>query len=334
MSTNAAGAHGGAFNGLQGDRAASVGVRLREHFAGDRARAIQSALGAIWLLDGALQLQSFMYSSGFVAMLTGNAAGQPRWLSSSITWGAHLASHHLAFWNTLFALTQILIGLGLLHRPTVKVALAASFGWALVVWWFGEGFGMLFMNMANPLTGAPGAAFLYALVGLLVWPNGRPGGLLGERGAKIAWAALWLVMAWLWLLGPTSGAEAARAAIVAAPSGMSWLSTLQEWAADAARGNGLPIALVLAALSAAIGVCVAIDWRPRGFLACAIGLSVVYWLLGQGLGGIFEGGATDPNAGPLFVLLACAMYALAPRAGRPRERRLERSAAPAERGLA
>ena len=74
--------------------------------------------------------------------------------------------------------------MGLLYRPTVKLALAVSFAWVLVVWWFGEGFGMLFMNMANPLTGAPGAVLLYAIVGLLVWPNGRPGGLLGVRGAS------------------------------------------------------------------------------------------------------------------------------------------------------
>jgi hypothetical protein len=42
----------------------------------------------------------------------------------------------------------------------------------------------------------------------------------------------------------------------------------------------------------------------------AIALNIVYWVLPQGLGGIFAGGSTDPNAGPLFVLLACAMYPL------------------------
>jgi hypothetical protein len=286
--------------------------RLRWYFASDRPRALQSALGAIWLLDGGLQFQSFMYSHGFIAMLTANASGQPGWLSSSIDWGAHLAQHNLAFWNTLFGLTQVLIGLGLLCRSTVKPALAGSLMWALVVWWFGEGFGMMFMNMANPLTGAPGAVFLYALVALLVWPNDRPGGLLGVRGAKTMWAALWLVMAWLWLLGPNSTAHATSDAINAAPSGMSWLSSVQDWVAEAAGGNGLPIALVLAALSVAVGTAVAIDWRPRQFLALAIALNLAYWVLGQGFGGIFEGGATDPNAGPLFILLACALYTMLP----------------------
>ena len=77
---------------------------------------------------------------------------------------------------------------------------------------------------------------------------------------------------------------------------------------------------MLAALSAAIvSVSVTIDWRPRRFLAISIVLSLVYWVLGQGFGGIFEGGATDPNAGLLFVLLACALYTVIPVApSRPR----------------
>jgi hypothetical protein len=309
-----------------GVRGGGVLVHARAYFASDHRRAIQTVLGAIWLLDGGLQLQSFMYSQGFVRLLLGNAAGQPGWLASSIEWGAHLAQHNLAVWNTLFALTQLAIGFGLLYRPAAKVALGGSFVWVLVVWWFGEGFGMLFMNMANPLAGAPGAVLLYAIIGLLVWPVERPGGLLGVRGAKLTWAVLWLVMAWLWLLGPNSSPNATHDAINAAPSGMSWLSTAQDWAAEGAQGNGLVIALVLAAVSAAIGIAVAIDWRPRQFLVLAIVLNLLYWMLGQGFGGIFEGGATDPNAGLLFVLLALTLYPLTPaRRPRPNQEALRRA---------
>lgn len=87
--------------------------------------------------------------------------------------------------NTLFALLQIWIGVGLLNRRTVKLALAASLAWSLLVWWFGEGFGMLFMSMSKPLSGAPGAAILSLMVALAVWPGTPPGGLLGVRGAKV-----------------------------------------------------------------------------------------------------------------------------------------------------
>lgn len=285
-------------------------ARARAYFASDPRRTIQSALGLLWLLDGGLQFQSFMYSGGFIAMLRKNAEGQPGWLHDSIVWAAGQAQPRLAVANTLFALLQVAIGLGLLYRRTTKPALAISFAWAFVVWWFGEGFGMLFMSMANPLTGAPGAVLLYGLIGLLVWPGGRPAGLLGVRGARIMWTALWLVLAWLWLMEPASGPNATSGAIEAAPSGMSWLSEVQRWAAEGSQGNGLVIALVLAALSAVIGLSVALDWHPRRFIVASIVLNLAYWVLGQGFGGIVQGGATDPNAGLVFVLLGCAMYVL------------------------
>jgi len=243
-------------------------------------------------------------------MLEGNAKGQPGWLHDSVIWGAHFANHNLTVWNTLFALTQVAIGLGLLYRPTTKPALAVSFVWAFIVWWFGEAFGMLFMNMANPLTGAPGAVLLYGLIGLMVWPTGRPAGLLGVRGSRIMWTSLWLVLAWVWLTEPSSSKNATSGAIEAAPSGMSWLSEVQKWAAEGAKGNGLVIALVLAALSVAIGLSVALNWHPRQFIITSFVLNLIYWVLGQGFGGIIQGGATDPNAGLLFALLGWAMLAL------------------------
>jgi hypothetical protein len=251
-----------------------------------------------------------MYSKGFVQVITGTAAGQPHWLASSINWAAQIFQSNITALNTLFALTQVIIGLGLLYRPTVKGALALSLAWSLMVWWSAEAFGFLFSNTASPLTGAPGAVLLYAIIGLLVWPTKRAGGSLGVRGARITWAALWLVMAWLWLLGPNSTANATSGAISGAPSGAGWLTSLQHSAASATAGHGLPIALVLAGVSAAIGVTVALNWRPRAFLALSVILNLTYWVLGQGFGGILTGSGTDPNAGPLFIILAFGMYSL------------------------
>jgi hypothetical protein len=296
-----------------GDR--SLPDRLRAYFWSDNVRRTQTLLGLVWLLDGGLQFQGFMYSHGFAQLLASGAAGQPGWLHDSIIWGAEFANGDLAVWNTLFALTQVLLGVGLLYRPLVKPTLVASFAWVLVVWWFGEAFGMLFMDMAQPLTGAPGGVLMYALIGLVAWPSGRPGGLLGIHGAKTLWAALWLVMAWLWLLAPNSSANATHDALTSTDSGIGWLNSAQTHLASDAKGDGLVIALVLAAVSAAIGIAVAADWRPRAFLALAIVLNVVYWIVPQGLGGIFAGGATDPNSAPLFVLLAYAMFPIV--SGRP-----------------
>lgn len=38
-------------------------------------------------------------------------------------------------------------------------------------------------------------------------------------------------------------------------------------------------------------------------------LSLAFWVVGQSLGGYFTGLATDPNSGPLFVLLGFAILA-------------------------
>jgi hypothetical protein len=180
----------------------------RSYFASDRRRTVQTVLGLIWLLDGGLQFQSFMYGNGFIQMIKGMAAGQPYWISSSMNWATNILHHHQMPLNTLFALAQVAIGMGLLYRRTVKPAIAMSLAWVFIVWWFGEAFGMLFMNMANPLTGAPGAVVTYALIGLLVWPNDRPGGVLGVIGARVTWGVLWVLMGGLWLLSVNSSANA------------------------------------------------------------------------------------------------------------------------------
>jgi hypothetical protein len=298
---------------VAGARRSRVGPSLRAYFFSDGTRTAQSVLGLIWLLDAGLQFQSFMYSKGFIQMLTAMSVGQPHWLSSSMDWGANIAAGNLGFYNTAFALVQVGIGAGLLYRKTVKQALLLSFVWALFVWWFGEAFGMLFMNMAAPLTGAPGGVIMYALIGLVIWPGGKPGGLLGIRGARVMWAALWLLMAFLWLLQSSASANAIHDMINAAPSGMSWLSSLQDGFASITNGNGFVFAAILSALSAAIGIGVGVNWRlAKDLLALSVVLNVIYLLVGQGFGGIFQGGATDPNAAPLFILLAYVLYQLIP----------------------
>ncbi len=103
----------------------------------DVRRALQLALAAIWLLDGVLQYQPFMYSKAFAQMLGAGAAGNPSVIARPITWDAGLVGQHLVLLNTIFATIQLLLGLGIAFRPTVRVALAASVAWSMAVWWFG-----------------------------------------------------------------------------------------------------------------------------------------------------------------------------------------------------
>ncbi len=297
------------------------------------ARGIQIALGAIWMLDGLLQFQSFMYSHGMVAEVFGPAA-ERQWLivGSPMKTIDAFYGRDLTLWNTLAAEIQCAIGLGLIvGRKTVKAALLLSFGWALVVWWFGEGFGGLTSTtLPSALMGAPGGVILYAVVGLLVWPTTRErwrspadGGPLGDRGGLYAWSALWLLSAALWLVNVNRASGATYEMIKGmAEASPHWLAGFQNSIANDAQGHGAVIAAVLAAVSVAVAAGV---WaKPLRWPALALGIvvSLGYWVLGQSLGGPFWiGDATDVNAGPLFVLLAVALFPVAQLAGPARRER-------------
>lgn len=299
---------------------------------GVSARTIQVALGLLWVADGLLQLQPKMFGPSFVTgVLDPAAQGQPGFVAWPVTHMAHLVSLHPAAWNATFAAVQLLIGLGLLVRQTLKPALVISFAWALVVWGLGEGFGMLFTTMASPLTGAPGAVLLYAVLGALVWPRRssprRPletgssavaAGPLGERGARVVWAALWSAMAALWLLpanrGPGSSAQAVAGAAAGQPG---WLSGPENALAHALGGHGTEVAVLLAVASVVIGWGPVCTRRVVPFLVAGVAVSLDFWVFGQALGGIFTGLGTDPNAAPLFIVFALALFPNRAPAGAP-----------------
>ena len=278
-------------------------------------RHIQIALGLLWVLDGALQLQPYMYTKGFLTEIIGpTISGQPSAIASSMTWVVHLAGHHLVLFNTLFALIQVAVGVGLLVPRTVKPALAASFAWGLGVWWFGEGFGQL-LTGTSPLTGAPGAVILYVLIGALVWPTERPAGPsavasgpFGELGGKVVWVVIWLGMTALWLLPENRSADGIHSDLsgVASATGGGLGGFIGAVGRDT-TGKGTAIAIALAVASAVIGVGVLTRHRVDVLGGGAV-ISLAYWVLGQAFGGVTTGRATDPNAGLLFVLLALALF--------------------------
>lgn len=283
------------------------------------ARAIQIGLGMIWLLDGLLQLQPKMLSTDFANnVILPTAQGQPGIVSGAITHVAHLISVQHALVDIAFASIQILIGVGLMMRPTVKPALCLSLVWALGVWSLGEGFGMLFTGMASPLTGAPGAALLYLAIGVLVWPRhaGRavPGsaateGPLGEWGGKVIWAVVWSGMGILWLLPANRARGAVSSAISGAVTGeLGWLAHVQlSVAHDFGHGGG-SVAVVCAVLSFVIGLGPLVLRHTTVFLVAGAALALGYWMFGEDFGQVFTGLATDPNTGPLLVLLALTVY--------------------------
>ena len=148
-------------------------------------RGLQVALGIVWLADAALQYQPYMFTKASTAsMLMPAAMGEPAFVSGPVLATMRLMTAHVAVWNGMFATIQLALAVGLLWRPTARVALAGTIAWSLSVWWLGEGLGGVFSGMANPLTGAPGAALLYALLAILIWPAVQPVRTAVKRAAS------------------------------------------------------------------------------------------------------------------------------------------------------
>lgn len=279
------------------------------------ARAGQVALGLVWLTDGALQFQPYMFGRTFVTgVILPASHGQPGIIGGPIVWIGNVIEPHVALFNAGAATLQVLIGLGLLYRRAVKLSLLVSFVWASGIWFAGEGVGMIFTGTASPLTGAPGAALLYPLAGLTCWP---PAGDVGDDRrhavARRCWSAVWLGSAVLWLLPANDGAASMHDTIAAAPAGAGWLSGILTSVAHAASGRGTTSAVALATVSVCIGVSFPYRWHTKFFLGLAIAVSAGYWIVGQGFGGVFTGQATDPGSGPVMILIASMLFAQEPK---------------------
>ena len=284
--------------------------------APDARRVLQLVLAGGWLLDGLLQLQAFMFTPGFAQMLRSSAAGSPAFVTGPADWAAGMIAAHPVSANSAFAAIQLLLGLGIAWRPSLRVALAASVAWSVAVWWLGEGLGGLLNATASPANGAPGPVILYGLLAVILWPGHRDSGagspagrLAGETTARCCWLVVWGGLAGLALL-PATHAEGGLSRMVAgtASGQPHWLAAIELHLAEYLRQRGPATAVALAVVLAVIALGIFLPQPGRqAVLVLAIATAAAFWLA-QGLGGILTGTGTDPGSGPLLALLALAYW--------------------------
>jgi hypothetical protein len=329
--------------------AARSGPADRVSFAAlEPRRKLQLALALVWLLDGILQFQPWMFSQAFPQMLADSAHGNPAVLAAPITWSAGLIGHYPTILNALFATIQVALGLGIACRASVKYALGASVAWSLGVWWFGEGFGGILAGTASPVNGAPGAVILYALLAVLLWPANTTRAAANQAAANRAAAnraaanraaanqaaanhaaanpgapfvaglaigrrpaqALWLVLWGSLAFFSLTPASRAPQAISGAISDMA--AGEPSWLGwiDSHAASALAHQGLAASivLAAAFAIIAAGIYVSARSVIMAALVITVALWLAQGLGGIFTGMGTDVESAPLLALIALAFW--------------------------
>ncbi len=304
-------------------------VSSRRHYLNYKFVALK-ILGIIWLLDGILQFQPYMFSNKFVTNILENSAqGQPYFVNVSVMNVAKLVGGHIVFWNLLFALIQLGIGVGILIRKTEKVALVISFVWAFGVWWFGEAFGQIFSGNATLLTGAPGAVILYGIIGLILWPTDKmtsdtnshfddtsssptlsisEKGILSKNLIKSLWALVWVLDGVLQILPINSSKGVLVSVIKSQATGEpSVFAYCNNMLANLIHQHGVAVAISLGIFEILIGVGIFLK-NQNLFLILGMVFALVTWVGVQDMGGIFTGQGTDPNLGPLLILFAFCLY--------------------------
>jgi hypothetical protein len=82
------------------------------------------------------------------------------------------------------------------------------------------------------------------------------------------------------------------------------------------HGAAVSIALAVACLAIAAGILSRVTARPALLLSVVLALGI--WVFGENFGGLLTGQATDPNTGPLLILLAAAYWPATPSARQAR----------------
>jgi cytochrome oxidase Cu insertion factor (SCO1/SenC/PrrC family) len=286
-------------------------------------KVLRIGFGLLWLVDGILQAQPGMAIGLPSQVIEPTAASSPGWVQHVVNWAGTSWSFHPLQAGAAAVWIQVGIGIWMLAAargaPSRLSGLAGA-TWGLVVWVFGESFGGIFAPGLTWLFGAPGAAAIYVVAGVLIalpdraWRSRRPGRLtLAGLGAFLAGMAV--LQAWpgrgFWqgAAHGQRGTLAAMTADMATTPQPHVLSALVTAFTAFDQAHGFVVNLVAVIVLAVTGVIFLIG-RPVLIRPALIGFAVLCladWVLIEDIG-VFGGLGTDPNSMIPFVLLAAAGY--------------------------
>jgi len=310
---------------------------------------LRIGFGILWIFDGVLQAQPAMAVGLPSQVIEPTAASSPAWVQHLVNWAGTTWSYHPIQAGAAAVWIQAGIGIWLLvaaRGPLSRLAGLASAGWGLIVWVFGESFGGIFAPGLTWLFGAPGAAAVYCVAGILVALPERPGVSARLRRWMLPAIGLFLLgmavlQAWpgrgFWQ-GTFHGQPGTLAGMVqsmAVTSQPSALSALVSSFGSLVRAHGLAVNLVAVLVMALAGI-IFLTRRPQLARSAVIVLTafcLADWVLVEDLG-FFGGLGTDPNSMIPMALLVIAGYLALTQAPAPAEVQADPVAAPAPASLA
>ncbi|MGA2307268.1 MAG: SCO family protein [Acidimicrobiales bacterium] len=291
-------------------------------------RILRIGFGILWVFDGLLQAQSSMPLGLPSSVIQPAASGSPSWVVHIVNSGLNIWTLHPVGAAAATVWIQVGLGVWLLVAPRGLWSRAgglAGAGWGLVVWVFGEAFGGIFAPGVTWLFGAPGAALLYCVGGLLValpdraYATPRLGRVVVTLSG-VFFIGMAVLQAWpgrgFWQgrlhggagVGTLTGMVAQMASTPQPHFLASWVSSFGSL--DAAHGWAVNLAVVV--LMAAIGVALCTG-RPRVVgpaVLAAVALCLADWVLVEDLGFLGGTGTDVNNMVPTALLLVAGYVAM------------------------
>jgi hypothetical protein len=269
-------------------------------------------LGAIWLFDGLLQFQPKMFGPAFSSqILAPLLQNQPSIIQSLVHFGMFLWNTNTVWTDTAAGLLQCAIGILLLlpsskSNTAIKLGLWISIVWGIIVWIFGEGFGMIFTGSSSFYTGAPGAVLAYVLLAILILV---PKDFSAKFYTKIlGWSFIFLS---LLQLQPTFWTSTGiQSLFTGSGDSFSIVNTFPTYLSQVAGTHPISANILLLLIPLILGIFLVL--KPNR-ISASFGLIflLLVWWIGQDFGqltSLISGVPTDPNMAPLFALFLLPLF--------------------------
>ena len=279
-----------------------------------RMRLLTRSFGALWIVDGVLQLRDAMPSQFVASVINPAFSGAPYLLKALGHFAGDLWNIDPVKADLGASFLQITIGAGLLFLKkgrSWRFIVKLSIVWSLAIFIFGNGFG-LFYQAANSATGAPSAVLLYLFASIELLKLSKAEEISTSNRRIGLFVGSFFIVGTL-LSALTSEGYWSKDGYylmiksMASSKQPQFLSELLDLSAKMVKGHGtyMNAAVILIGITIALLLFLMPDRKLTA--SCTFGFGLLTWIFLQDFG-VFSPTGTDFNTGLPLMLLAIALY--------------------------